>query len=318
MMKFVEYRQKERSTYVRNETYWKPNRPYLDGMQYTMITDSQTALRSVMAGENDFIYALTPQQLDTAKQSGMKGAISPALASQIIYFNWGRGPLADLRVRQAVNFGIDCAAFNKVINKGKFEIADEMLPKEHWAYDKGLAGWHPYNPGKAKQLLKEAGMADGVELAIYAQADQLSQQRVEVLSEQLKKAGIRLKVTTGQIPELAKSFFADKQGDALLAGWTGRPDPSLTYALMFGKSSFFNPGGQETPGLEDALAETRATSDLEARKQAFAKVQKIVIDHALWAPIVFLEQVVAYNPKIRGYRPTLLGKPRFDDVSIGA
>lgn len=100
----------------------------------------------------------------------------------------------------------------------------------------------------------------------------------------------------------------------MLAAWTGRPDPSLSYTLMFSKSGFFNPSGTETPGLEAVLAATHATDDQPERKRAFADVQKLVLDNALFVPLVFNSQIVAHTNKVQGYRPTLLGKPRFDDV----
>jgi peptide/nickel transport system permease protein/peptide/nickel transport system substrate-binding protein len=106
MMKFIEWRDKERSTYARNDNYWKPDRPYLDGMQFAMISETQTGLRSVITGENDFIYALVPQQLAVAKRAGNLATLAtPTLASTLIYFNFAHGPLADARVRKAFNLG---------------------------------------------------------------------------------------------------------------------------------------------------------------------------------------------------------------------
>jgi peptide/nickel transport system permease protein/peptide/nickel transport system substrate-binding protein len=318
-MKFVEWRDKERSTYAHNENYWKPDRPYLDGMQFAMISETQTGLRSVITGENDLIYALVPQQLAVAKRAGNLATMAtPTLASTIIYINSGHGPLADPRVRKAFNLGLDQEAFNKATATGILDRADTLLPKEHWAYDKAHSRPYPYDPDKARQLLKEAGFADGVELTLLAFSDQLSQQRVEVLIEQLKPAGIRLKVTSGSLPEQAAAYFGKKQGDLLLAGWTGRPDPTLSYTLMFSKGGYFNPGGAETPGLEAALAATRASPAQDARIAAFAEVQRIVYENQLYAPLLFQSQIVAYANKVQGYRPTLLGKPRFDDVWMSA
>ena len=152
------------------------------------------------------------------------------------------------------------------------------LPTAHWAYDPKLANVWPYDPDKAKKLLAEAGHPNGIDLTFLGYSDQRSQQRQEVLIEQLSKAGIRLKWQTGSIPEMSAAFFADKKGEALLAAWTGRPDPSLTYSLMFSESSYYNAGRKEwSPELTAALLETRASEDIEARKAAFAKVQKIVV-----------------------------------------
>ena len=73
-----------------------------------------------------------------------------------------------------------------------------------------------------------------------------------------------------------------------------------------------------TPGLDEAIAATWVSDDLGARAAAFAKVQEMVLDNALFAPLIFQPQIVAHAIKVNGYRPTLLGKPRFDDVFLSA
>jgi peptide/nickel transport system permease protein/peptide/nickel transport system substrate-binding protein len=84
---------------------------------------------------------------------------------------------------------------------------------------------------------------------------------------------------------------------------------------MFAKDSYYNAGRTEwSPELTAALLETRASEDLDARKAAFAKVQKIVVDAALVVPLVFQLELDAQVAKVKGYRPNLLGKPRFDGV----
>ena len=114
---------------------------------------------------------------------------------------------------------------------------------------------------------------------------------------------------------MSSAFFSDKKGDVLLAAWTGRPDPSLTFQLMFAKSSYYNAGRTEvSPELEALLQETRASEDLEKRKAAFAKVQKIVLEESLVCPLVFQYELNAYGGKVKGYKTNLLGKPKFEDV----
>ncbi len=136
-----------------------------------------------------------------------------------------------------------------------------------------------------------------------------------MLIEQFSKAGIRCKWTTGSIPEMSAAFFGDKKGEGLLAAWTGRPDPSLTYSLMFATGSYYNAGRTEwSPELTAALLESRASEDLAARKAAFARVQKIVVEDALVMPLLFQLELDAQAAKVKGYRPNLLGKPRFDGV----
>ncbi|MFO1081478.1 MAG: ABC transporter substrate-binding protein [Reyranellaceae bacterium] len=310
----------DKVTYARNERYWKAGQPHLDGLEFAVIPETNTGLRSVIAGQNDFVYFLSPQQktvIDRAKS--LTAVTGPTLYCVQMFLNFGRPPLDNQKLRLAINHAIDRNAFSKATMGGLAEPAWMALPSAHWAYDASLANGWPHDPDKARKLVAEAGHPNGIDVTFLGYSDQRSQQRQEVLMEQLAKAGIRVKWQTGSIPEMSAAFFADKKGEALLAAWTGRPDPSLTYSLMFGKDSYYNAGRTEyAPALSAALLESRASEDLEARKAAFAKVQKQVVEGGLFVPLLFQLELDAHLGKVKGYRPNLLGKPRFDGVWLDA
>jgi peptide/nickel transport system permease protein/peptide/nickel transport system substrate-binding protein len=314
--KFVSWNDNEKVVYTRNDKYWQAGQPLLDGIEMNIIAETNTGLRSVVAGQNDFVYFLAPQQkmvIDRARS--LTAVTGPTLYCVQIFLNYGRPPLDNPKVRLAINHAIDRQAYSKATMGGLAEVAWMALPSAHWAYDPKLANVWPHDPDKAKKLLAEAGHPNGIDITLLGYSDQRSQQRQEVLMEQFSKAGIRCRWQTGSIPEMSAAFFADKKGEGLLAAWTGRPDPSLTYSLMFAEGSYYNAGRKAwSPELSAALLETRASEDLEARKAAFAKVQKIVCEAALVVPLVFQLELDAAVGKVKGYRPNLLGKPRFNGV----
>jgi ABC-type transport system substrate-binding protein len=316
--KFVSWADNEKIVVTRNEHYWKPGQPYLDGIEFQMITEVNTGLRSVIAGQNDFVYFLSPQQkpvIDRAKN--LVAVTGPTLYCVQFYINFGRPPLNDVRVRQALNYAVDRAEFNQATMNGLSEPATLTLPAAHWAHDKNMENSYPYNPDTAKKLLAEAGYKDGIDLTALGYTDQRHIQRQEVLIEQLRKANIRVRFSNGTIPEMTNAFFVEKKGDIYLSAWTGRPDPSLTYQLLFGKDSFYNSGRADpVPGLAEALLETRAHPDIAARRAAFAKLQRLVTENALVVPLVFQFELDAHMQRVKGYRPNLLGKPKFEDVYL--
>jgi ABC-type transport system substrate-binding protein len=127
---------------------------------------------------------------------------------------------------------------------------------------------------------------------------------------------MRLRFTNGTIPETSANFFGpEKKGDGLLAAWTGRPDPSLSYSLMFLKDAYYNPGRVEvSPELTAAISLSRKSEDLEGRREAFAKVQRLMMENALCVPLAFQFELDAFSNKVKGYKPNLLGKPKFEEV----
>ena len=314
---FVSWADGEKIVIKRNEKYWKPNRPYPDGIEFSIIPELTTGARSVTAGQNDLIYQLPPRQKAIIERaSSIKVFNGPTLYVFQIFLNWAKPPFDNIKVRQAFNFAVDRESFVKAALAGLAEPAYMNLPKSHWAYDKSVAALYPYDPDKARKLLAEAGFKEGTVIEIGGYTDQDSVQRQEILIEQFRKAGMNVKFVNAPIAEASAAFFGpEKRGSGLLAAWTGRPDPSLTYSLMFTKDAYYNGGRAPVPPeLEAAIKESRASEDIEVRRKAFATVQRLVMENALVLPLAFQFELVAMNKKVQGYRPNLLGKPKYDDV----
>ncbi|WP_426435294.1 ABC transporter substrate-binding protein [Bradyrhizobium genosp. P] len=314
---FVSWADGEKIVVKRNDKYWKPNRPYPDGIELSIIPELTTGARSVTAGQNDLIYQLPPRQkMIMDRVSSVKVVHGPTLYVFQIFLNWGKPPFDNLKVRQAFNFAIDRESFVKAALAGLAEPAYMNLPKAHWAYDAGVAKLYPYDPDKARKLLAEAGFKEGTQIDLVGYSDQDSVQRQEILIEQFRKAGMNVRFANAPIAEASAAFFgSEKRGSGILAAWTGRPDPSLTYSLMFTKDAYYNGGRAPVPPeLEAAIRESRASEDIDVRRKAFATVQRLVMENGFVAPLAFQFELVAMNKKVQGYRPNLLGKPKYDDV----
>lgn len=316
--KFESWANNERIVVSRHPKYWRDGMPNLDGINFSIITEVNTGLRSVVGGQNHLAYQLSAQQKPIIERArNLKSVVSPTLYCVQIYLNYGREPLNDVRVRRALNHAIDRETLVKATMAGMADVAWTNLPPQHWAYDKSLENCWPHDPDKARALLAEAGYKDGFDLNLLGYTDQRSVQRQEVLIEQFSKAGIRCRFDNGSIAEKSAQYFVDRRADGLLSAWTGRPDPSLTYSLMYMKDAYFNAGRAEpSPELTQALLASRSTDDLEVRKRELAKAQKIVTDLALVVPLFFQHELVAHTDKVRNYESNLLGKPKFENVSL--
>jgi ABC-type transport system substrate-binding protein len=318
--KFVSWADNQKIVVTRADKYWRTDRGFVDGIEFSIIPELSTGLRSVVAGQNDMAYALPPRLkpiIEKAKNLSL--VTGPTLYCLQIYINLAKKPLMDVKVRQAINFALDRDAFVKGALNGVGEVATMNMPSTHWAYDKSVSTLYPHDPAKARKLLEEAGYKDGLELTVGGYTDQDSVRRGELIMEQMAKVGIKLKFINGTIPEISGQFFGnEKKFDLLLSAWTGRPDPAMTYGLMYGKDAYFNAGRVEvSPELSALLVESRASENVETRKQVFAKIQRIVMEQALVAPIAFNFEMNAISQKVKGYKPNLLGKPKYEFISFG-
>lgn len=315
--KFVLWRDNDILSVRRNDNYWQPGRPYLDGIDFHIIADTNIGLRSVIAGENDLVTSLSSAQKTVVNaNAGLASSFDTSQAMFPIWLNYARKPFDDVRVRQALNYAIDRNGYDKATEAGLNEIANGVFPKAHWAYDPSIQNRYPYDPAKARELLAAAGLRSGFEMSLIGPTDERSRQRQQVVIAQLQAVGIRVNLMGFSVNDAIKSFFTDKKGDALLILWGGRPDPSMTLRDLFSKDSFYNPARTEPEGFGDALATTEASQDLSVRAKLLSKAQHIVSDNALMVPLVFDSQFVVYAKKVKGYQPNLFGRPRYDNVWI--
>jgi peptide/nickel transport system substrate-binding protein len=319
--KFVNWTDNQKFVVTRNTSYWRAGLPYLDGIEMAIIPESQTALRSVVSKQNQLAFGL-PSRSRTIieRDSSLNMVTGPTLYCHLLYINYAKPPLDNPKVRQAINLAINRDAFVKATMDGAGEPAHMMVPQGYWAYDKDVAALTPHDPARARKLLEEAGFGSGLDLTIASYADQDSVRRGEILIDQLGKVGIRAKLINGIMAEMSAQYFnGDKRFDLHLSFWSGRPDPSMTYSLMFSKGSFYNAGRTEfSPELTALLQESRAREDLAFRRGVFSKIQRIVMENGLVAPLAIQYQLAAAVKPVQGFEPNLLGKARFNNVWLQA
>ncbi len=319
--KFVSWADNQSMVVTRNEHYWRPGLPLLNGIEFAIIPELATGLRSVVSKQNHLAYFLSARFRPIVEREKTLALVTgPTLYCLQLYFNYARPPFDNLKLRQAVNLAIDRDAFVKASLNGLGEAARMNLPSTHWAYDKSVAGLYSYDPERAKKLMAEAGLASGIEVSMGNYTDQDSVRRGEIVTEQLGKIGIRIKLSAGTIPEISGQFFGtEKKFDMLLSAWTGRPDPSMSYSLMYAKGAYYNAGrGEFSPELTALLQESRSREDIDFRRGVFARIQRIVMENALVAPLAFQFEMDALASQVKGFKPNLLGKPKFNDVWIDA
>lgn len=318
-VKFVKWDDGQQVVTERNGDYWRKGLPHLDGITFVVMTDNSTGVRSVLSGQNNFIFRVPAKLVDSLKKKeGFKLYVGPQLYFQNIYFNLskGRGAMEDVRVRQAINFAINKEAYNQVVTSGLGEIAGTQFPKSTEAYNPEAAAMYNYDPDKAKALLKEAGYSNGLTLKMNHYSDPQTTQRIEILRAMLGTAGIEFESVTGSVPQ-ANKLWKEGVGDIKLSAWTGRPDPAMSFSLLFHPTAYFNRGGAEpSKELTQAIEEMRSVVDPEKRQAAIHRASLLERKWAMGVPLVFEPQIILQANNVEGWEPNVLGKPRYDGMRI--
>mgnify|MGYP001028471359 CR=1 FL=1 len=305
--KLVEHVRGSHIKLAANSDYWG-GKPKVDTIIVKPITEAGARLMALEAGEVDFVYAVPPAdipRLEANPNIQMIYGIPTRAMHAPLNTQWG--PLKDKRVRQALNYAVDKVTMNERLFKGRAQIMDAPINDRSFGYYK--AGPYPYDPAKAKQLLKDAGYADGFEVTIrYGKGRWLmGDEVVEALQSYLAAVGVKVKIEALEWAAYrAKEMLPFEKTEAQisfagLGGVTLDADRSLNELTK----AAWPPNGLEGMFYENAKFEelffkARATADSEARKAYYKEAMQIVWEDA---PRIFLY----FEPQIYAARKTVQG-----------
>jgi peptide/nickel transport system substrate-binding protein len=178
-----------------NSDYWQGS-PAVETLTYRPVSELETSLSAPSASQAVLVAGLSPQQATLASESGWQvEAIESTRRIFIGIQTGGASPLADRRVRQALNYAIDVEAIvEKYLNGYGTRYGTWFIESENEA---NSAGWS-YSPDKARQLLAEAGYADGFQTTLDAPAGKYHDDAeiAQAIADQLDEVGVRVDVQT--------------------------------------------------------------------------------------------------------------------------
>ena len=167
--KFVSWQKDVRIKYEKFNAYWQKGKPYLDGIEWVVITDPMSRLAAFKRGEVDDLANVQPKDVEDLKASGKYyGAFCELSALTFCVMGDSAhpgSPFTDLRVRRAIEYAIDKQALAKTFTLGFGQTSNQYAPPKAWGNNPNVKGY-PYDPNKAKKLLAEAGYPKGFKTKI--------------------------------------------------------------------------------------------------------------------------------------------------------
>ena len=112
----------------RNPNYWRPGKPYLDGVEFDYVTNDNARILKLQSGEVDVAESIPFSQVDSLNKGSTRVEIAPLASIDGIWLNNKHKPFDDKLVRQALNYGPDKNAINRVVYFGHAEVAGRALP----------------------------------------------------------------------------------------------------------------------------------------------------------------------------------------------
>lgn len=290
--------------------YWKKGEPKLDTITFRPVVDNNTRAAMLQTGEADFAFPVPYEQAGLLeKNSKLDLVAAPSILHRYISFNVTQKPFDNLKVRQAINYAINKEALIKVAFAGYAVPSEGPLP-QGIEYAAKFKPW-PYDPAKAKQLLKEAGYPNGFSTTLWSSHNSSTAQKViQFTQQQLAQVGIKVTLTAMDAAQRAAQVENVGQKESGLrmfyTGWsasTGEADWALTplFATQSAPPKQFNTAFYSNPQVDKDLADALKTTDKTEKAKLYADAQNRIWSDAPWAFLVTERLVSANNKRLSGF-----------------
>ena len=323
---FVEWKQTDYLKGKKFDGYWKHGLPKIDTITWKPVVDNNTRATVMQTGEADFAFTIPFEQAAVLKGSNKVDLIAaPSIIQRYVSFNTHVKPFDNPKVRQAINYAINKDALTKVAFAGYAVPAEGVVPSGV-DYSVKLGPW-PYNPAKAKELLKEAGYPNGFETQLWSAYNHTTAQKIiQFVQQQLAQVGIKtsvLALEAGQRVERVESVPKPEDAGVRMyyAGWsssTGESDwalrPLLASEAMPPKS--FNTAYYKNDQVDADIAGALRTTDRAEKSKLYTDAQKRIWEDAPWAFLVTEKIVYARSKRLSGAYVAPDGSFSFDDIDI--
>ena len=328
---FKSYQKDSNIRYTGNKDYWKPEDVKIDNLIFAITTDPSVRIQKLK--KNECQITLFPRPADLKALGEDKDLKLPNQAG----FNLGYvaynvmdkvkgsdqpNPLADLRVRQALDMSVNKQQIIDSVYQGAGQLAVNAMPPTQWSYDTTIKD-AAYNPEKAKALLKEAGVKEGTEIVLWAMPVQRpynpnAKLMAEMLQNDWSKIGLKVKITSYEWGEYIKRSKGG-ENQAMIIGWSGdNGDPDNWLNVLFGCDSLAGNNFSKwcDKKFDDTVKEAKATSDVAKRTELYKQAQHILKDAVPMTPIAHSTVYQPMRNTVQDFKISPFGLNSFYGVSV--
>ncbi len=300
--KFKKWVTGDHITLVRNNNYYL-GKPKLAEIVYKIIPNANAILVALEAGEVDEAGIPPKDYTRMRAKKGINVFEYDSLVYTYLGFNLANPKFKDKRVRQALAYATNKKQLVGLIFKGLASPAYAPSAPISWAYNDNVAKYQ-YNPEKAKQLLKEAGVKDLKFTILVNQGNKEREKAAVILQQQYKKVGVKIDIRILEWSALLKIVNAPKSPkdfEAVLMGWSLGLDPDA-YSIWHSSQSprGFNFVNYSNPEVDQLLQQGRTTMDKEKRKQIYAKIWQLIADDQPYIFLWYPKAVIGIKERVGG------------------
>jgi peptide/nickel transport system substrate-binding protein len=273
------------------DKYYGP-KPAYKTVIFKGVPEEASRVASLLTGEADIISGVSVHERKKILDSGKAYLTNQMGDMPYLGMNTYEPPFDNVKVRQAANYAINRDLINKALFNGKAIICAGPISPRTFGADPDLKPY-PYDPEKARALLKEAGYPDGIEarLAYPTYMSQI-QEQAEAIASDLGKGGIRVKLEPFERAVMWQRYKGKKH-QMYIYWWDDAPEPDrYMYSLFNSKSRDYYYKNTEVDKLLD---EGRTILDRDKRAKVYYKIDDLLYQDAPWVYLWVIPEVFGVN-----------------------
>jgi peptide/nickel transport system substrate-binding protein len=299
--------------------YWG-KKPKISRVIIQPISNNTARVQALQRGEVNGADLIQPQDVPTIrKSSNLKLLNRPSFNVAYVTINSSHAPFNKLAVRQAVAYGLNRAAVVKSFYAGRAQVANEFMPPQ-------LFGWtnkvpkYPFNPNKAKQLLRGAGLSLPVKVDFWYPTNVSRpympnpKLNFEAFSASLEQSGFSVTAHSAPWrPDYVKHVNDGTAGDLNLIGWTGDfGDPDNFVGTFF--QSFSPQFGFRNAKIFNILTRAERETNFKKRVALYQQANILIMKFLPAVPYAHSRPALGMQKSVRGYTPSPVGTDPFAPV----
>ncbi len=319
----AQYQKDSRILFKAFPDYWE-GKAKLDRLIFTITPDASVRYAKLEKNECQVMPFPNPADLPRMKENKDIVLMQKAgLNTGFLSFNTQKAPTDNVKVRQALTMAINKPAIIEAVFQGTGTAAKNLLPPGVWSADSDLKDYD-YDPEKAKALLKEAGLAEGTAIELWAMPVQRpynpnARRMSEMIQADWAKVGVQAKIVTFEWGEYLKRVKGGEHQAALMGWTTATGDPDNFFGPLF-TCTAANGGSNSAKWcyapFDKIIIEARTSQDHEQRIALYKQAQQMMHDQA---PAVMIAHSTIFEPvrkEVTGYEVDPFGKHIFYQVDV--
>ena len=316
--KLVEWNPEESCVLEAFDNYWG-EKPKTKTVIMKVIPEGTQRSIMLETGEIDIAYNILPNDIERIESTdGLTVLRTSSEKTQSLNFNTSTDrPVGNKLVRQAIAHAIDKETILQTVLNNTGEIANLWTPPASFGYSEDVEA-PSYDLEKAKDLMKEAGYAEGFSCNIWVDDDQLYKEIATVLQAQLLEIGIDLQIET--MLRSTKLDSLKKHDDSMDINLSSFNNNTADVDYVLYTSFYPNASGNysyyENLDVTNAIMSARQELDPEKRQAIYDGLYPVIMDDMPRFPIYYDELLFGISEKVEGFSINKIGMHRYADVVV--